>query len=71
MIQGTHIFLIVTATWAAAAAHAAGLASVIVLVGGRIDLLVGAAPGVAAREVARVVLVIYRGNKCSLERGRT
>lgn len=67
MIQATYIFLIVTTMWAAAAAHAAGLASVIIIVGRRIDLLAGAAPRVAASKVARIVLIICGRDKCSLK----
>jgi len=68
MIQHTYIFLVVTTVWAAAAAHAAGLAPVVVLVAGRIDMLVGGAPGVAAGEVARVVVIICRRDKGNLQR---
>jgi hypothetical protein len=64
--QDTHIFLVVT-MWTAAAAHAAGLTPVIVIVAGRIDLLIGSAPGMAAGEVARVVLVICGRDECNLE----
>jgi hypothetical protein len=53
--------------WTAAAAHAASLAPVVVIVAGRIDLLIGAAPGVAAGEVARVVLVICGRDECNLQ----
>lgn len=55
--QATHIFLVVTAR-TAAAAHAAGLAPVVVVAAGRAAMLADAAPGVAAGEVARVVLVV-------------
>ena len=53
--------------WTAAAAHAAGLTPVVIIVAGRIDLLVSAAPGVAAGEVARVVLVICGRDECNLQ----
>jgi hypothetical protein len=65
-VQDTYIFLVVT-MWTAAAAHAASLAPVVVIVARRIDLLVGAAPGMAAGEVARVVLIICRRDKCNLQ----
>lgn len=66
MIQHTYIFLVIT-VWAAAAAHAARLAPVVVLIAGRIDMLVGGAPGMTAGEVARVVLIICRRDECNLQ----
>jgi hypothetical protein len=54
--------------WTAAAAHAASLAPVVIIVvAGLIDLIIGAAPGVAAGEVARVVLVICGRDECNLQ----
>lgn len=66
MIQNTYIFLVITMR-GATTAHAASLTPVVIIVAGRIDMLVGGAPGVAAGEVARVVLIICRRDKCNLQ----